>query len=272
MFCYGRLPMRYAIISDIHANLEALIAVLRAADEAEVHRIVCLGDLVGYYADPNGVVDVIRQRGIQCVRGNHDSVAAGLREPVDFSPTARRAIQWTGEHLTESNRSYLEALPLVQGIDEEFVIVHAALHPEPNDEVRIRSEADAKLSLQMLASGYGNQRVCFFGHTHHPMTYTMQEGTVTQSSDQSLRMTADASYLMNPGSVGQSRAADPRASMVVYDATTRTVQFHRVSYDHPAARAKAMAMGLIPRPHLLRRSARWLKGCLCAAPEAAREP
>ena len=264
--------MRYAIISDIHANLEALTAVLRAADEAQVQRIVCLGDLVGYYADPNGVVELIRQRGIPCVRGNHDSVAAGLRGPVNFSETARRAIRWTGEHLTEQNRSYLEALPLVHGIDEKFVIVHAALHPEPNDEVRIRTEADAKLSLQILASGYGNQRVCFFGHTHHPVAYTMQDGTVTQSSDLSVRMTDGASYLINPGSVGQSRAADPRASMVVYDALTRTAQFHRISYDYLAARAKAMSMGLIPRPHLLRRSARWIKGCLRGASEPVGEP
>ena len=264
--------MRYAIISDVHANLEALTAVLQAADEAEVHQIVCLGDLVGYYADPNGVVELIRQRGIRCVRGNHDSVAAGLREPVDFSETARRSIQWTGENLTDGNRRYLASLPLVQSIEEDFVVVHAALHPEPNDEVRIRSEADAKLSLQMLVSRYRHQRVCFFGHTHHPVVYTMQEGTVTQSSGQKLQMTDDASYLINPGSVGQSRAADPRASMVVYDALTRTAQFHRVSYDCSAARAKAMSMGLIPRPHLLRRSARWIKGCLRATPEATGEP
>ena len=264
--------MRYAIISDVHANLEALTAVLEAADEAQVQRIVCLGDLVGYYADPNGVVELIRQRGIPCVRGNHDSVAAGLRGPVDFSETARRAIQWTGEHLTEQNRSYLECLPLVQDIDEAFVIVHAALHPEPNDEVRIGSDADAKLTLQMLVSGYGNQRLCFFGHTHHPVAYTMQDGMLTRSNDPTLRMTDDGSYLINPGSVGQSRAADPRASMVVYDALTRTAQLHRVGYNYSAARAKAMAMGLIPRPHLLRRSARWLKGCFRDASEAVGEP
>ena len=263
--------MRYAIISDIHANLEALTASLQAAEEADVQRIVCLGDLVGYYADPNGVVDLIRHRGIPCVRGNHDSVAAGLREPFEFSDTARRAIQWTVEHLTEQNRSYLESLPLVQDIDDAFVIVHAALHPEPNDEVRIRNEADAKLSLQMLASGYRNQRVCFFGHTHHPVTYIMHDGMVTRSNDQSLHLTDDASYLINPGSVGQSRAADPRASMVVFDALTRTVQFHRIRYDCSMAREKAMAMGLIPRPHLLRRSARWLKGCLRAASAAVGE-
>ncbi len=257
--------MRYAIISDIHANLEALSAVLRAADDAEVERTVCLGDLVGYYADPNGCIELIRQRGIPCVRGNHDTVAAGLKDPVGFPEIARRAIQWTEQQLTEENRSYLQALPLVQDIDGEFVIVHAALHPEPNDEVRIRSEADASLSLQLLADGYGGSRACFFGHTHHPAAYIMQDGTVTRSIDQSFRLGDAAWCLINPGSVGQSRAADPRASMVVYDSFTRIVEFRRVGYDGTAGREKAMAMGLIPRPHLLRRSARWVKGCLRTA-------
>ena len=257
--------MRYAIISDIHANLEALVAVLKAADESEIQRIVCLGDLVGYYADPNACIELIRCRGIACVRGNHDTVAAGLREPVGFPELARRAIQWTAQQLTEENRTYLADLPLVQDIDGEFVVVHAALHPEPNDEVRIRSEADASLSLQMLADGYGGRRVCFFGHTHHPAAYTMQDRTVTRSTDQSLPLSDAAWYLINPGSVGQSRAADPRASMVVYDSFTRIVEFRRVGYDGAAGREKAMAMGLIPRPHLLRRSARWLKGCLRTA-------
>lgn len=254
--------MRYAIISDLHANMEALLAVLRAADEAAVTRIVCLGDLVGYYADPNGCVEVVRQRGIECVRGNHDTVAAGLKEPVDFSEMARRAIQWTGEHLTEESRSYLECLPLVRNIDQEFIVVHAALHPEPNDEVRIRNEADASLSLQALAGGYGGRRVCFFGHTHQPAAYIMRNGTVTRSIDRGFRVSDAAWYLINPGSVGQSRASDPRASMVVYDSFTRIVEFHRVGYDCAAAREKAVATGLIPRPHLLRRSARWLKGRL----------
>lgn len=261
--------MRYAIISDIHANLEALSAALRAADEIEAQRIVCLGDLVGYYADANACVELIRDRGIQCVRGNHDSVAAGLREPVEFSEIARRAIWWTREHLTEANRSYLASLPLVQSIDEAFVVVHGALHPEPNDEVRIRSEAEAKLSLQMLVSGYDGQRVCFFGHTHQAVAYIMQGVTVSRAAEPSLRTTEAASYLINPGSVGQSRGEDPRASMVTYDAVTRVVEFHRVSYDWSAARAKAMAKGLIPRPHMLRRSARWLKNCLHGASEAA---
>lgn len=260
--------MRYAIISDIHANLEALVAVLRAAEQAEVQRVVCLGDLVGYYAEPNGCIELIRQRGIQCVRGNHDTVAAGLRDSAGFPEIARRAIQWTTRQLTEDNRSYLQSLPLVQDIDGEFAVVHAALHPEPNDEVRIRSEADASLSLEMLAGGYGGRRVCFFGHTHHPAAYIMHDATVTRLIDQSFRLSDAAWYLINPGSVGQSRAADPRASMVVYDSFTRIVAFHRVEYDYAAAREKAVAMGLIPRPHLLRRSARWLKGRLRPAVQA----
>ena len=250
--------MRYAIVSDIHANLEALRAVLHAIEPMGADLLVCLGDIVGYYANPNECVEIIRNRAIACVRGNHDSVAAGLRLPVEFSTTARRAIQWTSDVLTPANRQYLADLSLLQVVDDAFVIVHAALHPQPNEATRIRNETDARPSLDMLASGYAAQRICFLGHTHHRTAYVLADGEVAKLDNDELHLDRNCAYLINPGSVGQSRDGDPSASFLIYDSDLRSVQFHRINYDHATARSKAVAQGLIRRPHLVMRTLRWL--------------
>lgn len=250
--------MRYAIVSDIHANLEALSAVLQAIEQSGVDQLVCLGDIVGYFANPNECIALVREHAVACVRGNHDSVAAGLREPVDFSPTARRAINWTKRVLTPANSQFLSELPLFQTVDNAFAIVHATLYPQPDEVTRIRSEADARPSLEMLAGGAVGQRICFFGHTHHRTAYTLNDTAVTKLDDDELPMTADSAYLINPGSVGQSRDADPRASFLIYDSQRRTIQFQRIGYDHAKAKAKGVAQGLIRRPHVVMRALRWL--------------
>ncbi len=250
--------MRYAIISDIHANLEALRAVLHAIEPMSADRLVCLGDIVGYYANPNECIELVRDRAMACVRGNHDSVAAGLRLPLEFSATARRAIQWTSDVLVPANRQYLEDLSLLQVVDDALVIVHAALHPQPNEATRIRNETDARPSLQLLASGYPGHCVCFLGHTHHRTAYVLANGEVAKLDNDELHLDRTSAYLINPGSVGQSRDEDPSASFLIYDSELRIVQFHRINYDHATARSKAVAQGLIRRPHLVMRTLRWL--------------
>lgn len=249
--------MRYAIISDIHANLEALSAVLDAAERLGAERIVCLGDIVGYYANPTQCVDCLRGRGIECVRGNHDSVAGGLREPGDFSAPALKAIVWTRRHLPAEYSQYLASLPLSLVIDNRFVMVHAGLHPQPNDTVRIRNERDAGETLRCLpASG---PRLCFCGHTHSSVIYARQGGTVTRHSGEQIELVPGASYLINPGSVGQPRDGDDRASFAIYDSSRASVRFHRELYDRRLTREKAIAAGTVSPPHILRRSAQWLR-------------
>lgn len=250
--------MRYAIISDIHANLEALLAVLRAIERIGADQIVCLGDIVGYFANPNECIELVRDHAAACIRGNHDSVAAGFREPVDFSPTARRAIDWTGTELTPANRQYLADLPLFQTVDNAFSIVHATLHPQPDEVTRIRCEIDALPSLDMLASGAVGQRICFFGHTHHRIAYALNDTTLSTLDDDEFHLSGSSVYLVNPGSVGQSRDDDPRASFLIYDSQRSTIQFLRINYDQATAKAKGIAQGLIRQPHAVMRALRWL--------------
>jgi predicted phosphodiesterase len=247
--------MRYAILSDIHANLDALRGVLAAVDRAEVDRLVCLGDLVGYYTAPNQCIELLRSRGVECIRGNHDAAAAGLREPTDFSAVARRAILWTQCELAEEHRAYLADLPSFRCVDDAFVIVHASLHPLPNDEQRIHCPADAILSLRILANRHFGTNVCFFGHTHHQEAYVLRNHHVIRIEGDHFTLSPEEFYMINPGSVGQPRDGDPRASVAIYDTLRQAVEFERVAYDDSASRQNAMAAGLLDRPSLLRRYA-----------------
>ncbi|MGE5611969.1 MAG: metallophosphoesterase family protein [Bacillota bacterium] len=254
----GGSPIRYAIISDIHANQEALLAVLAAIAAERIDRIVCLGDLVGYYANPNECVRLVEAQGIPCIRGNHDAVAAGLHEPIDFTETARHAILWTKIQLTSDTMDRLRQLPVCQVIDDQFVIVHGALHPQPNEHVRLNTPEQARESFHQLLSGYPGLRICFFGHTHHQAVYEWQKGQISSVSGECIALKSGAHYLANPGSVGQSRSSDPRAGFLVFDASAQTLQFHRIDYDWRLPRRKAEQAGLLPRRSLLRRSASWL--------------
>ena len=201
-----------------------------------------------------------------CVRGNHDSVAAGLREPAEFSPVGRHAIEWTTRHLTPPNRHYLATLPLLQVVDDAFVIVHASLHPQPNEAVRICTPNDARLSLDTLSGQYSPRRICFFGHMHHQMAYVLQSGRVSCFTGDVLYLDENASYLINPGSIGQSRDSDPRAAMAIYDSHQQTIRFHRITYDSAPTCAKAVEQGLIRRPRPARRALGWLKHRLLPNP------
>ena len=248
---------RYAVISDIHANLEALNAVLQKIDAEKVDRIVCLGDLVGYCANPNECVEIARSRQIACVAGNHDRAATGQTEPHNFSEVARTAILWTRKVLTGDNRHFLENLPLIQNLDRETLIVHAALHPQANDDVRITSEAAAARTIAAMQLDYPGVRICFFGHIHRTCCY-QHDGMMTHPTHvaDEIKLDRERLYLINPGSVGQSRDHDPRASFCIYDTDDQTVRFHRVEYDYLATRTRlARTPGLLPRRSLLGRIA-----------------
>lgn len=248
--------MRYAVLSDIHANVDALRCVLAAVDRAEIDRIICLGDLVGYYTAANQCIELLRSRGVECIRGNHDAAAAGLRdEPTEFSPVAWRAIRWTQRELTEQNRVYLAGLPSFRCVDEAFVIVHAALHPLPNAEQRIRCPADASLSLRILANHHFGTNVCFFGHTHHQEAYVLQDHHVARIEGAPFSLSPEGFYMINPGSVGQPRDGDPRAALAIYDTQRQVVEFERIAFDGSATRQSAIEAGLLDRPSLLRRCA-----------------
>lgn len=235
--------MRFAILSDIHSNLEALRAVLDRIASLRADGVFCLGDIVGYNANPNECVDVVRQAGIRCLLGNHDSRAAGLEEPDDFNASAARAVLWTREQLSPENRRFLHELP--REIQEAGL---AFFHGSLNDTDRyILFSNDVKDNFRSLRELGSGPRIGFFGHTHVQIAFTLAEGAVFIEQGGTIRIREDRLYLVNPGSVGQPRDGDPRAAFAVYDPDARELSFHRVEYDIRACQDKVLRAGLPPR-------------------------
>jgi diadenosine tetraphosphatase ApaH/serine/threonine PP2A family protein phosphatase len=249
--------VRYAVISDVHASCEALAAVLEHVRENDVHRILCCGDVVGYYTDPNECLQVLRENDITCVRGNHDVSAAGVRD-LDCWWLGIKAIKWTRKNLTEVNRQFLRALPETVVVDGSFLIFHGALHDGPyHEDVRIESRDDALLTLQALASHDSGVRVAFHGHTHRGAVYEWDGQRVCGYLPETVVLDQERYYLVNVGSVGQPRDGDPRASYAIYDTRERAVFFHRVPFDTEGRDRKARKRGLGRNP-LRRRVRGWL--------------
>ncbi len=228
--------MKYAIISDIHANLEALDTTLKQIDKLGADKIICLGDIVGYGANPNECVETIRERSIESIIGNHDAVACGKTEPDNFNPVARDAALWTRNSLTEENREFLSELDESKLIDD-FLIVHGAIS---DTDHYIFTAYDALIEFNLMKK----QSVCFFGHTHVRTYYTFQNDSSTNHLDYEFKIDVKAKYLINPGSIGQPRDRDPRASFLVYDTEKRTVKFTRVEYDISTTQKKIIEAGL----------------------------
>jgi len=240
--------MKIAVISDIHANAEALRAVLDTIAEEGVDRIVCLGDVTGYNTDGDRCVALLRAAGALCIAGNHDRAVIGAIGTEGFSEEAKRAIAWTEPRLQQVTRAFLEALPLKLAVDGALVAVHGALHPEIGCE-RVRLDDDRKraLSFDALAAHPSGARVCAFGHTHRPGAWERDGGVIHFLGDQAVTLRADALYLVNPGSVGEPRTDDERASFLLLDPVAGNVTFRRVAYDRRAVLAKTRKAGLGPR-------------------------
>jgi diadenosine tetraphosphatase ApaH/serine/threonine PP2A family protein phosphatase len=232
--------MKYLVVSDVHANLEALEATLAGAGPHE--GVLVLGDLVGYGADPNAVIDRIRRLpSATIIRGNHDKVGAGIEDVEAFNHLAKQAISWTASALTPDNRVWLAALPAGPvNIDPLVQICHGA----PFDEdASIFDVLDARRAL--LAA---ERTLCLFGHTHVPAVYRLDTDLRSigppRGETFSLRMDGPAKYLVNCGAVGQPRDGDPRAAFGVLDTEARTLIVKRVPYDVATAQAKIIAAGL----------------------------
>ena len=232
--------LRYLVISDVHANLEALDAVLAAAGPHD-HALV-LGDLVGYGADPNAVIDRVRALpAATFIRGNHDKVGAGLENTDGFNYLARHAITWTTSTLTPERRQWLAALPQGPTIINDLVEI---CHGAPFDEdVYIFDDLDAMRALRVA-----RRPLCLFGHTHVVAGYNVTNKTdiVASVHETSIRIPPDGGsrFLVNCGAVGQPRDGDPRAAYGMLDASARTLTLERVEYDVSAAQAKIIAAGL----------------------------
>ncbi len=248
--------MRLALISDIHANLEALRATLAAIRQDAPDAILCLGDIVGYHADPEACVDLLDAAGALCVAGNHDRAVTGRIGTDGFSPVAARAVAWTRRRLSPAALDWLAALPLRRTIGDAdtgraLVAVHGALHPGDGCELT-RLDTDAKRLLTAAAlDRHPGASVCAYGHTHRLGVHAVGPGsaaTVRELAGDSVRFQDGARHLLNPGSVGQPRTAETRATFMLLDLDRGTVVIRRVGYDAAAALAKARRAGLIRRP------------------------
>lgn len=244
--------MRYLILSDIHGNMDAFDAVLAHAS-GRWDRVLVLGDLVGYGAEPNAVVDRVKELAPEAViRGNHDKAACGIDDGSAFNHVARIAAIWTGEQLTQENLAYLRALPMGPvEIDALTEICHGA--PFDEDHYIFDGE-DARRALDAAS-----RPVCLFGHTHLPGGFNRHAATLDgfvpngehdipvsdmQVSDMPVSMGAGIAYLVNPGSVGQPRDGDPRAAFAIYDSEDSTLTLRRVPYAVDAAQRRIMSAGL----------------------------
>ena len=221
--------MKYAIISDIHSNLEALQKALSIIDGKKVDEIICLGDVVGYGANPNECVDIVRDRCSTIVLGNHDAAALNPLLAHDFNAIARKAVVWTAEQLTEESRAFLLSLPMVER-KENILFVHASPHsPEVWDYIIDSDDAS-------LAISYFEEQICFIGHTHVPGIYSRRGRTKS--------ITRDEQYIVNVGSVGQPRDGNPMLAFGIFDSTTWEYELIRSQYDIQAAAEKIYAAKL----------------------------
>lgn len=230
--------MRFAIFSDIHANLEAFEAVLADARENNCTDFVCLGDIVGYNANPHECVERVREMDCPIVKGNHDEQASLLESSRDFNEMAEAAIQWTRDHLTEEDKEWLRGLKLQMQV-HDFTIVHATLDT-PGQWGYVFNNLDAAASF-----AYQQTTVCFAGHTHVPMGFIRDEGVQRQRIEK-LRIDPANKYFINVGSVGQPRDGDWRAAYCIYHIESNEVEQRRVKYDLGSVQKKIVDAGLPP--------------------------
>ena len=231
--------MKYAIIADIHANLEALNVVLEDIKAQECTHVACLGDVVGYGANPKECLDIIRGMNIPCVKGNHDEMCSVEADLEGFNPHAAEAVHWTRQQLDEDDCQWLRDLKYIRLVTS-FSIVHATLDvPQKWGYVFDKLAAAASFTYQ-------NTPVCFFGHTHVPVAF-VRDSVVRGGTYSKFKVEAGKKYFVNVGSVGQSRDGVAKATYVIFDIAEQTIELRRLDYDIATAQAKIRAAGLPER-------------------------
>ena len=220
--------MRYLIFTDIHGNLESLLVLFKFAQRRKIDHYIFLGDLVGYGADPNEIIQKVRAlKPLSIIRGNHDKAVCDHDSIQTFNPIAAAAIHWTKKNIKKKNMEYLCKMkkgPII--IHDHIMICHGA----PFDEDHyIFGEFDAAEAFAHVTTP-----LCLFGHTHFPFVYTekehMVDGTFLTGDFNETKLEKDMKYLVNPGSVGQPRDRDNRAGCAIYDSDTKKIKFYRMDY------------------------------------------
>jgi predicted phosphodiesterase len=231
--------MKFAIIADIHANLDAFQVVLDDCKKQQVTHYACLGDVVGYNANPKECLDIVRAMNIPCVKGNHDEYCSSVEHLEGFNPAAAEAVNWTRKQLTEDDTQWLRDLKYTRMVTN-FTIVHATLDgPQRWGYVFDKLAAAASFTYQ-------NTSLCFFGHTHVPVAF-MKDSVVRGGTYSKFKVEQGKKYFVNVGAVGQPRDNNPKSAYVIYDTLEATIELRRLDYDIAAAQKKILAAGLPER-------------------------
>lgn len=231
--------MLYGLFSDVHSNIEAMTAVAQAMKSEGAQEYICLGDFVGYYANPNEVIELIAS--LNCwkmVMGNHDSALLGRTSLSKFNQPAADAINWTKTHIKPENLKFLENLRLREEIGE-IQLVHSS--PFQSEEWHyLTSQEDMERNFR-----YFQGFICFFGHVHKPFIAEQKmDGSVRILEEQEYQLQKDCRYLVNVGSVGQPRDGNPKTGYVMYDSTAKKLAIRRLDYDYESTAKKTLAAGL----------------------------
>jgi predicted phosphodiesterase len=236
--------MRYAILSDIHSNLEALTAVLVDAEEQGAGATLCCGDIIGYGANPNECIQKLVEKKTRAILGNHDEAAVYGSTLSSFNPQAKKALLWNKEALEEGSREYLCELPMDLTADSTVHLVHGS--PRSIEEYVVGLEQAAQILSEMETTLPGVHILCF-GHTHMAMYIGPRAELINEDANHKiLRLQEGKRYLINPGSVGQPRDKDWRASYAMFDSETMILEFRRIEYDVASAQKKILEAGIPP--------------------------
>ncbi len=233
--------MRIAVLSDIHANLEALLAVEAALSGLAADAVVCLGDVVGYGASPNACCQRVRELAAVTLLGNHDAAVAGLMDYAYYYEAAREALDWTERRLAPAHLAWLRGLPYAHRIEDVAFCHGSPVHPEAYAYVFAQEQAEELLPhLRALAP------VTFIGHSHLVKAYALGVTEVEELTGAPLALDPRRKHIISVGSVGQPRDYDSRACFAIYDSAARRVELHRVAYDVEEAARKVFEAGLAP--------------------------
>jgi len=230
--------MRYGIFSDIHSNLEALDAVIKAYKKEKIDKYLCIGDVVGYASNPRECISIIKALAMITVAGNHDWASVNLFSIDYFNPHAKEAILWTRRNLDDSDRNLLESLKLIYK-NEDLTLVHGTLD-NPGDFNYMTDSYIAQDSFRLLETN-----ICFVGHTHVAGTFIKDKfERIDYRQDNSMAISPENKYIVNVGSIGQPRDGNPQASYCIYDSGKKEVQIKRIDYDIETTRKKIIDAGL----------------------------
>lgn len=228
--------MKYALISDVHGNLEALTTAFKEIEEIGVDKILCLGDAIGYGANPEECAIIIKEKCDVCLMGNHEAAVVGNLDISYFTPYAKDAALWTRNNISEATLSWASELPLMSEMDG-FTMIHGSLY-EPEMFNYVQTIADAEYNFNILETD-----LLFLGHSHQPLAFFNTE-PMTYTLGPEIELDNADKVIVNIGSVGQPRDENPQSCFAVYDTEANTVDLHRMDYDHQKTAGKIIAAGL----------------------------